>query len=334
MSEPIRIGIVGAGAIAQLVHLPVFSKMRGAKLVALCDNDGPKARTLAERFGVTDAFTDIDELLDFDELDLVVVATPNHLHEAQVLRVLAGKVNVLCERPLSLSSKGVEKIVNAAARADRKLFVGNNHRFRTDVQLLSGFLHTNELGEVSGIRAGAYHPRGAITGWRTNRPEAGGGAFLEHGFAILDLALWMADFPEPARVSAHMQRGRGAKAVEEAMLVAIETSTGVTLTIDISWSYIGTEERWWFETLASRGSARLNPLRVQKELNGRVMDVSPTGGAARESAFLQSYRAQHAHVVSVLQGHSKYEAPEDQIVLTRTLEAIYKSADEGREIKL
>ena len=46
---PVRIGVIGAGAIAQLAHLPVLSKMRGAELVALCDNDGPKARALADR---------------------------------------------------------------------------------------------------------------------------------------------------------------------------------------------------------------------------------------------------------------------------------------------
>ncbi len=86
---PVRFGVIGAGAISQLAHLPVLSKMRGAQLVALCDNDGAKARALADRFGVPDAFTDIEELLEYDELDAVVVATPNHLHEAHVLSALA-----------------------------------------------------------------------------------------------------------------------------------------------------------------------------------------------------------------------------------------------------
>jgi predicted dehydrogenase len=62
--------------------------------------------------------------------------------------------------------------------------------------------------------------------------------------------------------------------------------------------------------------------------------VSPRGAAARESAFIQSYRAELAHFVSVIAGESEYEAPADQVVLHRIVEAIYKSADEGREIKL
>ncbi len=59
MKPAVRIGVVGAGAIAQIAHLPALARARGAQLVALCDNDGPKARTLADRFGVADVFTDI-----------------------------------------------------------------------------------------------------------------------------------------------------------------------------------------------------------------------------------------------------------------------------------
>src|SRR4029079_10657377 len=127
MTDAIRIGVVGAGAIAQLAHLPVLAKMRGAELVAICDNDRPKARGLADRFGVQDVFTDIEDLLELDELDAVVVATPNHLHEPHVLRALKSKVDVMCERPLSLTSRGVERILAAAKQAGRKVVVGNNH---------------------------------------------------------------------------------------------------------------------------------------------------------------------------------------------------------------
>lgn len=329
-----RVGIVGAGAIAQLAHLPALSKMRGVELAALCDNDFAKARALAERFGIPDASTDIDELLESGPFDLVVVTTPNHLHDAHVQRLLAAKTNVFCERPLSLSAKGIEKLLATAKKGGAKVFVGNNHRFRTDVQLLSGFLGSGELGKLRGIRAGAYHPNGPMAGWRANRPESGGGAFLEHGWALLDLALWLSDFPPIVRVHAHMDRPRGVKAVEHAMLAVLEAADGTSFSFDVMWSYVGTAERWWFETVAERGSARLNPLRVVKDLNGRAMEVSPSGGSARESAFLQSYRAQHAHVQAVLAGQSPYEAPEDQVRVAQVLGAIYESAESGREQKL
>jgi predicted dehydrogenase len=333
MKPNIRVGVVGAGAIAQLAHLPLLSKLRGAQLVALCDNDRPKARALADRFDVPDVFTDIEDLLEFDELDAVVVATPNHLHEPHVLAALEARVHVLCERPLSLAARGIERILTAANRVDRKVFVANNHRFRSDVQALDRFLRGGELGKLTGVRAGVYQPHLRHEGWRTRRAEAGGGAFFDQGLPMVDLAMWLADYPAPVRVWAHMDRPKGT-AVEDSALVTLECESGIAFTFDISWNYVGYEERWWFETLSSRGSARLAPLRVVKELNGKPTDVSPGGAAARESSFNQSYRAELAHFLSVVRDETPYEAPTDQVVLHKVVEAAYKSADEGKEVKL
>jgi predicted dehydrogenase len=334
MKPAIRIGVVGVGAIAQIAHIPVLSKMRGAQLVALCDNDRPKARSLADRFGVPDVFTDIEDLLEFDELDAVVIATPNHLHEPHVLSALQAGVHVLCERPLALTSRGVEKLLGVAQRAERKVAAALNHRFRSDVQALDRFLRGGELGRLTGVRAGHYQVKKSLEGWRHRRAEAGGGAFFEYGLPLLDLALWLADFPEPVRVSAQMERGRGASAVEDSMFVSLECAQGMSLAFDVTWSYVGDEDRWWFEVLASRGNARLAPLRVVKEINGKPMDVSPGGAAARESAFIQSYRAELAHFVAVLREEAAYEVPTEQVMVHRVAEAIYKSADEGKEIRL
>ena len=334
VNESIRIGVVGAGAIAQLTHLPVLTKMRGVQLVAVCDNDRPKARALADRFSVPDVCTDIEDLLATDGLQAIVIATPNHLHEPHALSAIAAGVDVLVERPLSLTAKGAERIVNAASRAGRKVLVANNHRFRSDVQALAGFLRGGELGKMTGIRAGAYHHKRSEQGWRMRRVESGGGAFFDYGLPLLDLALWLSDYPDPERVVAHMDRGTGKNAVEEAMLVQVTCASGISFNFDVNGTYVGEEERWWFETISARGSTRLAPLRVVKELHGRPTDVSPRGAAARESAFIQSYRAELAHFAAVIAGDAEYEAPTDQVLLHRIVEAIYRSADEGREIRL
>jgi predicted dehydrogenase len=267
-------------------------------------------------------------------VDAVVVATPNHLHEPHVLSALKRGAHVLCGRPLALTARGVERILAAAQKADRRVLVDNHHRFRADVQAVDRFIRGGELGKLTGVRAGAYRLPRARDGWRFRRPESGGGAFLEHGYPLLDLALWLADFPAPVRVTAHMERGRGATAVEDAMLVQLECANGLSIVIDVNWAYVGDEERTWFEVVAGRGSARLGPLRVVKDLNGKPTDVSPGGAAARESPFIQSYRAELAHFVAVASGEEKYEAPEDQVTVHRVLEAVYRSADEGKEIRL
>ena len=334
MTPSVRIGVVGAGAIAQVAHLPSLARIRGAELVALCDNDRPKARALAERFGAPDVVTDIEDLLALPDIDAVIVCTPNHLHEPHVLAALASGVHVLCERPLALDTRGVERILAAAKRADRKVAVGNNHRFRADVQALGAFLRGGELGKLQGIRAGHFQQRRAPEGWRYRRAEAGGGVFTEHGLPLLDLALWLADFPEPVRVSAHMERGRGASAVEESLTALVEFAGGKTLTLDFNWDYVDREDRWWFDVLATRGSAQLSPLHIVKELNGRATDVTPRGAAARESAFMQSYRAELAHFVAMVSEDASYEPPADQLAVHRLSELIYRSAEEGKEIRL
>lgn len=306
------------------------------RVTALCDLESARARALAERFGVTDTFTDVEELLDAGVCDAVIVATPNHLHEPHVLSALRAGVHVLCERPLALTARGVERVLAAAQkagarRAAPRLVVGNNHRFRTDVQALAGFLRSGELGKVTAVRAGAYAPR-PPQGWRQRRAESGGGAFLEHGFNLLDLALWLSEAPAPTRVSAQMRRARGANAVEDAMLVALECGD-VSVALDVAWDYVGEDDRTWFEVLGTAGSARLGPLRVTRQLNGRAVDVSPGGAAARESAFLQSYRAELAHFVAVVRGEAPYVPPADQLAVTRVLEAVYRSAEDRRDVE-
>lgn len=333
MKDGVRIAVVGVGAIAQLTHIPVLSKLRGASLVALCDNDGAKARAIADRFGIPDVFTDFEELLESDELDAVVITTPNHLHEPHVLSALRARLHVLCERPLSLTTRGAERCIAAANKVGRRLVVGTNLRFRSDVQALDQFLRNGELGQLTSIRAGALTLKRGTDGWRTRRAESGGGAFLEQGFPLLDLALWLADLKAPVRVSSVMRRGRGAGAVEESMQVFLECEGGLSMAFDVSWAYVGDDERWWFEVHATRGTARLAPLRVTKELNGRPVDVSPSGAAARESPFLQSYRAEIAHFLAVIREEAPYEPPTDQVLVQKVLDAIYRAAEDGKEIR-
>jgi len=117
------------------------------------------------------------------------------------------------------------------------------------------------------------------------------------------------------------------------MTLQLECAGGVSFQFDVLSSYVGVSERWWFEALATRGSARLAPLRVAKELNGRPADVSPAGASGRDSAFTQSYRAELAHFIATVRGETEFEPPADQITLFKIVEAVYKSADEGKEIR-
>src|SRR2546425_6731891 len=168
MSAPVRVAVVGAGAIAQVAHLPVLRKLPGVEVAAICDNDVSKAQALAARFEVKDTYDDIEEVLRYANVDVVVICTPNHLHEIHVTAALAAGVHVLCERPLALTLAGVERALAASEKYGKRVMVGMNHRFRSDVQAVRGFLAGGDLG---GLQAGAG-------GWGTfhpGRPRPGGG---------------------------------------------------------------------------------------------------------------------------------------------------------------
>lgn len=336
MSDPIKLGIIGAGAITQVAHLPVLRKLKGVEVVAICDPDQPKVKALADRFQIRDTFEDIEELLEYEQLDAVAICTPNHLHEPHVMAALAAGAHVLVERPLALTAKGAERLVKEAAKRNRQLMVGMNHRYRSDVQLVRSFLQSKELGQLESIR-GSWHvfrPGRAQQGWRQRRAEAGGGAMLDLGHAIIDLGMWLADFPVPERVSATLHGAEGARGVEQSGSALIHCEGGLSIFLDVTWHHIGEGERFGLGVRASKGSAGINPLHVWKELHGVPSDVAPTGAISRENAFTASYRAEWAHFLATIRGEAKPFDNQEQLTLHRVLDAIYKSAADGKDVSL
>ena len=333
MTRTLRVGVVGAGAIAQVAHLPVLSKLKGVEVAAVCDSDLPKAQALAARFGVRDSFDDIEDLLGYAKPDAVLVCTPNHLHEVHVAAALSAGAHVLVERPLALTPVGVEKIIAARERAGRVVMVGMNHRFRSDVQAVRGFLRGGELGPLRAARGGWYVFRPSRSGpdWRRRRAESGGGAMFDLGLPLLDLALWLGGNPEPRHVTSALKRGDG---VEESGAALVVCKGDFSIFVDVSWSHVGDAERFWLDFMGDKGSASIAPLRVFKEMHGTPMNVTPTGAAGRENAFSASYRSEWAHFLATMHGDVDPPNLGEQLVLQRLLAAIYRSAEEGRDVAL
>ena len=336
MSDPLKLGIIGAGAITQVAHLPVLRKLKGVEVVAICDTDLPKARALASRFEVRDAYSDIEELLEYEKLDAVAICTPNHLHEPHVLASMAKGVHILVERPIALTAAGAHRILKQADKRDRVLMVGMNHRYRSDVQTVRSFVQSGELGKVESIR-GSWHvfrPSRAQLGWRQRRDEAGGGAMLDLGHVVLDLGLWLAGNPTPVRVSACLYGRDGNRGVEHSGSALVVCENGASIFLDVTWHHVGEGERFGLGLRAGKGTAGINPLHVWKEMHGVPTNVVPTGATGRENAFTASYRAEWAHFLAVLRGEAKPFDNQEQLTMHRVLDAIYKSADEGEDVSL
>jgi predicted dehydrogenase len=335
-SERVRVGIVGGGAIAQVAHLPTLKKLKSVEVVSLCDIDLPKARALADRFGIPDAHDDIEDLLRSPGIQVAVICSPNHLHESHILAALSADLHVLVEKPLAMSAASVQRIMRAAEKRDRVVMVGMNHRYRPDVQIVRSFVQSGELGRVESVR-GSWHvfrPSRNQLGWRQRRDQAGGGAMLDLGLSILDLGLWLGGTPAPVRVSAALDAAGKERAVEQSGSAFVVCENGMSLFVDVTWHHLGEGERFGVGVRGSKGVAAINPLMVWKELHGVPMDVSPTGSVSRENAFMASYRAEWAHFEAAIGGEAKVAPLQEHLVLHRIIDAIYKSADDGRDVTL
>lgn len=333
--EPLRVGIIGAGAISQVVHLPIFAERSDVDLVAIADIDQHKAETLSRRFSVP-MVMDADELLAYDELDAVVLCTPNSLHEQMTLAALERGRHVLVERPLASTSTGASTLVEAAVRTGLVLSVGLPHRFRPELIALRSFVDGGELGDIYSVR-GAWLTRAYRTvrsSWRADPKLAGGGALVDLGIPALDMCLFMVGFPDVKRVSCTIASEDDP--VEHSASLMLETTTGVSMTIEVSNRLFGSEDNFYLRVMGSEGSGALPPLEVYKQLGGRPMDVTPrqprpSGG---ENPYMNAYRRLLDDFVRRAGGVGDVAAPVEQVGLMRTIEAAYRSAESGREVEV
>src|SRR5689334_12427422 len=335
-SERLRVGIVGGGAITQVAHLPVLKKMRGVEIQAICDTDMPKARALADRFAVHDAYDDIEDLLRHASLDALVICSPTHLHESHIQAALSAQLHVLVEKPVAMSATGAQRILRAVEKSDRVVMVGMNRRYRRDVQIVRSVVQSGELGTIESIR-GSWHvfrPGRTQLGWRQRKDQSGGGAMLDLGLSILDLGLWLGGSSPPSRVSASLDPIGKDRSVEQSGSAFVVCENGTSIFVDVTWRHLGEGERFGVGIRGSKGTAGINPLNVWKELHGVAVDVSPTGSVGRENAFTASYRAEWAHFQAAIAGEAKIPSLQEHLTLHKVVDAIYRSAFDGRDVTL
>ena len=334
-SNQVGVGVVGCGAIAQLVHLPLLAESANTKVVALCDDNRKKAELVAERLDGPAVYSSISEFLDHPGLRAVIVCTPNYLHAEQTELALQAGKHVLCERPLGTSREQVAKTLRVADKAGRTLMVANNHRYRPDAWALRRFIQAGELGDIfhlhsSWQRRRARRPR--VSEWRRSR-ERGGGVLMDLGVTNLDACLWMLDFPVAERLTAYLI-DRDNDGVEDSAVVLLRLEGNVTCSVEVSWDLAAVEDRHTLAALGSSGFGSLSPFVVQHEAGGKIVDVTPRMAPGTENVYRASYRRELDYFLGVVKGIREEPLPKEQEVLLGIVDACYRSSEEGREIVL
>lgn len=331
----VKVAVVGAGGAAQVSHLPAAKRMPGVEVVALCDRDEEKAARVAQRFGIPRALENVDELLRDDELDALIVCTPNFLHAPISIAALESGKHVLCERPLARNAAEAEKMAQAAKRAGRVLMCALNHRFRADTQILKKFVDGRELGRVFYTKAGWLRQRAGWNSgeWRDRKRVSGGGVLMDLGVQMLDLSLWILGNPGVESVTASAHRPPQAE-VEDSLSAFLRLESGGTLTLEVTWGLLMEKDFAYCNLFGEGGAALWNPLRMHRAMHGSLVNVTPEVDSPR-NVYKQSVENQLAHFVdAVRKGTTPVASVQEALAVMRLVDAIYKSADSGREVRL
>lgn len=231
-SSNLRVSIVGCGAVAR-PHIGAIQEVGGADIVAVADCVEQTASNMADRTGAK-AYTDYREMLDKEQLDAVVVATPPNSHRDITAAALEAGANVLCEKPLALNSFEAEEMVEAAQASGRILMTAFCHRFQEPVMMTKELIETGKLGPIIMFRNRFGAKLDMSSKWFGRKEIAGGGALMDTAVHSADLFRYLVG--EVKNVSARMLYFDPQMSVEDTAIILLESTNGVIGTIEASWA--------------------------------------------------------------------------------------------------
>lgn len=337
MAHEVRVGLIGVGAVAQIAHLPAYHEIPDARVVALCDQETDKARAVAEKFAVERTFRDYESVVRAGDIEMVDICLPNHLHAPVAIAALEHGKHVLCEVPLGRDLDEATAIVNAARAAQRVLMVGYNHRFRRDAAVVRKCMDDGDLGRVYRVQVGWLRRSDEYedADWRREARIAGGGALVDLGIRLLDLALFLQNHPKVASVTASVHPlDPDGRMGEQSAAVLLLLEDGGSIELEVAWSPFLERERLYARFFGTHGAANLIPLRIARMVRGAVRDITPPLAMPR-NLYRQSFVEEIRHLIRCIRGEVTCLAPGEEALQTkRLLQSIYKSARERREVRV
>jgi len=249
----IKVGIVGCGVISE-AHLKAYKKDKRVEIVSVCDIDKDKAEKIGKKYGVK-AYGDIDKMFKEESLDAISVCTPPASHLEVTLKAAKRGINILCEKPLAVSTKEAKQMIAVAQKSRVKLLVGMTHRFHYPVVQLRNVLQSGDIGKVV-----SYRNRFPWSDKRRPSEEVRkrGGILLDNGVHAINTFRFLVG--DIASVSAIFDRK--VKRIEDILQCAVifHSSNGAIGVIELDGKSPGSVGKVIIEVYTERGAAFINYL--------------------------------------------------------------------------
>ena len=233
----VTLGFLGTGWIGRN-RMEAMLATGEAKAVAICDPNAENASAAEDLAHDAEIVGSLDELLAC-EPDGVIIATPSALHAEQCIRAFDHGTAVFCQKPLGRTAGEVEAVLDAARGADRLLGVDLSYRHTAAMQAIRARIRAGELGQVFAADLTFHNAYGPQSGWFWDPQLSGGGCLIDLGVHLVDLLLWLFDFPEVVDARGTLLRDGRLAAPDEVESYAtgeLVLANGVAARIACSWN--------------------------------------------------------------------------------------------------
>jgi predicted dehydrogenase len=234
-----NIGFIGVGWIG-LNRLNAMLKENLITVGSIAD--ASEESLLKAQQVVPDAslYLTLSEVLE-EKPEGIVIATPSAFHASQAISALENGVSVFCQKPLARTARETEMVVNAAEKSDKLLGVDFSYRFTEGMQKINQLIKSEAFGEIFAINLVFHNAYGPDKEWFYKPELSGGGCVIDLGSHLIDLALWILDFPEITNVSSSLFSGGKPIALpetetEDFAIATMETVNGTAIQLACSWN--------------------------------------------------------------------------------------------------
>jgi predicted dehydrogenase len=357
MVNTIGVGVIGAGNIAEMNHLPGYQKQPDVKILAVADVNAERAKSVAARFGAAHGYGNYEELLANPAIQPVSVCTPNFQHAPVSIAALNAGKHVLCEKPPALSAEEGRRVVAAAEANHCTYMVCQNQRFRPEVAQLKRYVEAGDFGELYYAKASMLRRRGSPGGWFAQKNLSGGGALIDIGVHALDYTRWILGNPRPRQVLGVTRQKIGSYQLEEhrsytpadmrgqarrpdnwagdadeLAFAVIRMDPDITLTLEVSWALNIEKDSTSTEIFGTKAGAKLEPLTIYSEEMGRLVDKTPR---VQPIPYAETHARAIRHFIDCIhEGKEPLSDGAQAIVTLQILDAIYESSKTGQLVAI